>query len=291
MRLEYPARTLVVCHDAGAANVIIAGLLNTGRDDWLAVMGGPARKLWLNAFPDNVLIESLDEVLPSSEMVLTGTGWGSCLEHDARRGALKYGVKSIAVVDHWVNYQERFTRNEETIYPDEIWVTDSYALAIANRLFPSKLIIQIQNLYLNRQLQTIRRVVPSVRPELLYVLEPARTVWGRDRPGEFQALDYFVQKFPVLELPKDAVVRLRPHPSDWVGKYDEWLKSNASFSASLDVSLDIAESIGRASWVVGCESFALVLGLMSGRTVYCSLPPSAPVCRLPHKGIISLKEL
>ena len=109
--------------------------------------------------------------------------------------------------------------------------------------------------------------------------------------GEFQALEYFISKFPQLGVPKETVICLRPHPSDLEGKYHDWIKSHSDMNIKLDDSISITQSLGRAKWVAGCESFALVLALMAGRTVYCTLPPWAPACRLPHSAITSLRDL
>jgi hypothetical protein len=124
MEIDLPIRTAAVCHDAGAANVVIATLLETGRSDWRAYMQGPAAKIWKAAFPKLALCDSLEQVMEGSELLITGTGWASDIEHEARRNARSLGVKSIAVIDHWVNYAERFVRNNEQILPDEFWVTD-----------------------------------------------------------------------------------------------------------------------------------------------------------------------
>ena len=58
----------------------------------------------------------------------------------------------------------------------------------------------------------------------------------------------------------------------------------------MDNSPSLALSISKAKWVAGCESYALVVALASGRNVYCALPPWAPTCRLPHPGITHLKN-
>lgn len=285
---EYSPSTAVVCHDAGAANIVIAGLLKTGRTDWHAYMQGPAEKLWKNTFPGIALCNSLKRALDGAELLVTGTGWASDIEHEARRLAQSIGVRSVAVIDHWVNYTERFSRHGDTVWPDEFWVTDEYALEIALRTFPGRDVFQIQNFYVERQLHDIMQVEKSGNPELLYVLEPARSDWGRGVPGEFQALDYFISRLPELGLPVETIIRLRPHPSDALGKYDNWISSHPSLKIQMDDALGIAQSLGRASWVAGCESYALVLALMAGRKVYCTLPPWAPFCRLPHSGLIQL---
>lgn len=278
----------VVCHDAGAANIVIAGLMTTGRSDWRAYMQGPAEKLWGEAFSDVASCHTLDSAMEGVELLVTGTGWASDVEHKARVLAKSYGVFSIAVIDHWVNYEERFVRNGKTVWPDEFWVTDEYALEIARHTFPDRIVRLLPNHYVEMQLRDIAQEEVTGAPELLYVLEPTRNDWGRGIPGEFQALDYFVRHLPNLGLPSGTIIRLRPHPSDTRGKYDDWIAGHPNLNIQQDVSLNITKSLGRASWVAGCESFALVLGLMAGRKCYCTLPPWAPACRLPHRGLVSL---
>lgn len=288
MRPDYPERTAVVCHDAGAANIIIAGLLESGKNNWRSFMRGPAEKLWKVAFPDIALYDSLYSGLEGVELLLSGTGWQSDIEHEARKLARERGIRSVAVIDHWGNYPERFIRNGETVWPDEFWVTDDYAMKIALKFFPAQNMFQVPNYYIDKQLRNIAQVKKAEIPELLYVLEPARRKWGRDIEGEFQALDYFISCLPKLKLPLETVVRLRPHPSDPSGKYDAWIARHSKMNIQIDRSISIEQSIGRASWVAGLESFALVLALKAGRKVYCTLPPWAPACRLPHGGIINI---
>jgi hypothetical protein len=291
MEIELPIKTAVVCHDAGAANVVITALMETGRRDWRAYMEGPAKKIWGSVFPEVFLYDSIAKAIAGSKLLVSGTGWASDIEHESRRIAKSKNVKSIAVIDHWVNYTERFVRRGEQVLPDEIWVTDKHALELALGLFPKVPVLQVPNYYLEKQLKGIALLDKPSNPELLYILEPIRSNWNRNIPGEFQALEYFISKFPLLEVPKETVICLRPHPSDLEGKYNDWIKSHSDMNIKLDDSISITESLGRASWVAGCESFALVLALFAGRTVYCTLPPWAPICRLPHSGIIQLREL
>lgn len=288
MLSDHPLTTAVVCHDAGAANIIIANMLATGRSDWQAYMRGPAENLWNEAFPGIALCNTLGSAMEGVELIVTGTGWASDIEHEARMLARSREVRSVAIIDHWVNYAERFVRHGETVWPDEFWVTDEYALEIARRTFPGKTVRRVPNCYVETQLHDIAQRESSGAPELLYVLEPIRTDWGRGTPGEFQALDYFVSHLSNLGLPSVTMIRLRPHPSDACGKYDAWIALHPNLNIQLDDALSITESLGRASWVAGCESFALVLALMAGRKCYCTLPPWAPACRLPHRGLIPI---
>lgn len=291
MAIDLPTETAVICHDAGAANIVIAALLETGRRDWRAYMQGPAKRIWKYVFPEIVLYDSIEQTIEGAELLISGTGWEGDIEHEARRVAQLLNVKSVSIIDHWVNYAERFVRNGKQVLPDEIWVTDEHALKLALSTFPDKPVLQIPNYYLEKQLRDIAVLNKSSVPELLYILEPIRSNWGHDSLGEFQALEYFINMMPKLGIPEETLISLRPHPSDIEGKYDDWIKLYSNMNIKLDYSISITESLARASWVAGCDSFALVLALMAGKIVYCSLPPWAPLCKLPHTGLIQLRDI
>jgi hypothetical protein len=123
---ELSAPVGVVCYDAGGTNQILAMLRHSYPDNVLAYMEGPAKVLWDNAFSG--MCNNLSELLAETTTLITGTGWGSNLEHVARIDAKKRGIYSIAVLDHWTNYEERFVRGCEKVLPDELWVVDKYAL-------------------------------------------------------------------------------------------------------------------------------------------------------------------
>ena len=96
---------------------------------------------------------------------------------------------------------------------------------------------------------------------------------------------------PYINLPAGTLIKLRLHPSELPDKYDQWIRQHAYINPSIDTAANIAESLSRAAWVAGCESFGLILALMSGRKVYCTLPPYAHLCRLPYSNLIHLREL
>ena len=286
----------VACHDAGGANQIFAYLAAQKLRNSKAYIKGPAlilqEKYCLNIKKEN----SLEAALNGAKLLISGTGWQSDLEHDARKLAKLRQIKTVALIDHWTNYEDRFIRKGEIIHPDEIWVTDPYARKLALNFFHNIPVKQIPNYYLQEKVFRIMELSSSCTGELLYILEPARNTWGRTSQGEFQALDFFIRKLTRFDLPKPVNVVLRSHPSDPKGKYDAWISKyqnlfgkSISFTLQGDVSLE--EAIARASFVIGCESYALTIALAAGKKVYCSLPPWAPKCRLPHKGIIPLEDL
>ncbi|NBX62575.1 MAG: hypothetical protein EBT67_09205 [Betaproteobacteria bacterium] len=156
----------VVCHDAGAAHLLFAWLRHwfeagaLGDHSFKMVLGGPAEKAWKNnPIP-----------LPHVQMHAT----------------------IGAVIDHWVNYAQRFERQGIVVLPDQIWVADQHAERIANQVFTSIPVSCLPNVYLQNLVKNISPVTSGCR-HLLYVLEPVRDQWGRGEPGEFQALDFFVK--------------------------------------------------------------------------------------------------
>ena len=302
----------VVAHDAGAANHIFAWL---GDQQPTLCLAGPARGLWQarhrkvvrvptpeswlplkRNYAESLLLKpDLATALAGAATVITGTGWESSLEHDARKLAREQGIRSIAVIDHWTNYSDRFLRNGEQVLPDEIWVSDPYAAKIAQAAFPTVRVVQQVNVYLARLVEEVKSLQqPAVvqgNDRVLYVLEPIRHIWGElAEPGEFLALDYFMQQLQRAPVSSDAEIRLRPHPSDQPGKYDAWLAGQANPRVSLDCSTTLADALAWANVVAGCQTYAMVLALACGHTVISTIPAWAPPCVLPHEGIVKLAE-
>jgi len=279
----------VVAHDAGGANQLIA-LLKACPDlkPRAVCMEGPALYLWQKAFPEVVAL-SLDQVLAQSAVLLTGSGWASDLEFQAISQGRKAGIKVITILDHWVNYPQRFIRNDIQVWPDEFWVVDEDALKIAEGTFRGQLIRQIPDYYMRSQASQIAPI-PQGSNKLLYLLEPVRSNWGRGTPGEFQALDYFMQMRVHLDLPDDLQIILRPHPSESAGKYFSWVERYSSEKVCIQQSGTLCSALSAARWVAGCESYAMAVALASGRRVFCTLPPWAPTCRLPHENIYFIRS-
>ncbi|NDF98965.1 MAG: hypothetical protein EB101_08595 [Chitinophagia bacterium] len=290
MRPPEPSRPFaVVCHDAGGAGQIAAILLRWGWHPAWVQARGPALEIFHRDMPC-VPVRSEISDLHGIRAIITGTGWASDFEHKARLEARKTGVRSIAVLDHWTNYEDRFIRNGERLLPDELWVVDEYAEGLAQQLFPGIQVVRVPDSYAERELRHITPLSASTPNRVLYLLEPVRSNWGRKEPGEFQALRYFLAKWPFLKFPAPTAVQLRPHPSEDSEKYAGFLDKNGQPPVFWSKST-LSEDISEARWVAGCQSYAMTLALATGRPVYSTLPPWAPPKVLPHPGIQYLREM
>ncbi len=295
MLSEIDKPIVVVAHDAGAVNHIIAWLKKFGHEEVYPYVRGPAMKAWSDAFPIASIRSDLNSDILQSCVMITGTGWASSFEHDARVMASKLGIRSIAVVDHWTNYRERFIFNSCEQLPDEIWVTDKYAFNLALELFGSLKIVLMPNSYLEQQLVEISASESKQEKgvtNLLYVLEPIRNSWGPDlHNGEFMGLDFFKENLHHIESLEKLKIKLRPHPSDALGKYDMWISNQKNIDITLDDSTSLAAAIAWSHIVVGCQTYAMVVALAAGKRVYSSVPKWAPECVLPQSEITRISEM
>jgi len=297
--LDLPTPLALVCHDAGAANLVFAWMRMEAAvqpdviKNWRLLVEGPAEKLWVeNGLPQVRLFQTVDKLLDGARTLVSGTGWASHLEYDSLDIARQRNIPTIAVIDHWTNYRTRFLRNETEVLPDIIWVTDDYAKKIAESEFDDIEVIKKPNLYLEELMQEIQTNKPGNNNNLLYLLEPVRNTWGRGgQAGEFSALDYFFQNLSILGFSDAPSVRLRPHPSDPPGKYDCWINAQNNLNITLDNNSTLAESVAWSGMVAGCQTYAMVVALTAGKQVFSSIPPWAPPCVLPHKGIVKISEL
>lgn len=284
----------IVLHDAGAANLVIGWLQSSSHRPALrACVAGPALGLWQRAFPE-ISTQPLESALTGAAALISGTGWACDLEHQSRVLARGAGIPVYAAVDHWVNYRQRFVREGVEVLPDEVWVGDEYAINEMERQLPEVQAREFTNIYLKDQVESVVRLTANRAASpvcgILYALEPIRQQWeGTDpRSGEFQALDYFLSRLDDLGVGEQFELRLRPHPSDPTGKYDQWIAEKADPRICLadDEGIDLA--IARADIVAGCESFVLIIGLGANKRVISTTPPWAPPIRLPQPGIVRL---
>ena len=291
-------KVCIVSHDAGGAE-ILASYVAQNDLNCCFVLEGPAKKVFTQRL-GKIEIFTLEQGLRCCDWCLCGTGWQSDLEWTAIKHARTAGKRSVAYLDHWVNYRERFSRNGAEYMPDEIWVGDAMAEARARECFPASRISLVPNPYfedLKRDLAAATRPkhVASVHGlNVLFVSEPLREHglrqygnerhWGYTEEG---ALRYFLSHLHVLG---GGVTRIaiRPHPSEPLHKYD-WVKQEYQLPIVNGGIRTLLEEIVESDVVVGFESMAMVVGLLAGKRVMSCIPPGGKPCALPHSDIVHLQ--
>ena len=296
-------KVAVVCHDAGGAEVVSNWMEESTSFKFMSLLAGPA----LRIFTDNLRsancsnCDDLDNLVAECDWLLCGTSWQSSIELDAIKKFRSANKKTVAFLDHWVNYEERFEIGSKLVLPDEIWVGDHYAFQIANEKFKTTPVIKVGNAYFNKiknQFLDLSSKGPQDKISCLYVCEPIKEhaflkygdarYWGYT---EEDALEYFLTHRLYISNHIETVV-IRPHPSERSDKYN-WVLEKYGDEINLEIGgkLSISEEISNSVLVVGCESMAMVLGLLADKVVISSIPPGGKCCSLPHKEIKSLQNV
>lgn len=288
----------VVSHDAGGAE-ILSSWLNRAHCPASVVVAGPAEAIFRRKCPQAQFL-SLDEALAKSIWVLCGTGWQSSFERQAIARARALGKKTVAFLDHWVNYRERFDEAGHSLLPDEIWVGDAEAERIARAQFDATPVALQPNPYVEDLLAAIalgqKTRSRSAVSRILYVCEPvadhALAQYGNERHWgytEHDALRFFLINVAALGQRIDAIT-IRPHPSEPGGKY-QWAQDLTPIPVEFGGKLTLLEETLAADIVVGCESMAMVVGLLAGKRVISTIPLGGRPCQLPHREIEHMQRL
>lgn len=296
---DLAAPVAVVSHDAGGAEILSSYVVQQGVKCNYS-LAGPALKIFERKLgPVNVV--SLEVAIRQSDWLLCGTSWQSDLEWRAIKMAREHGKQSVAFLDHWVNYRERFIRGGETCLPDEIWVGDDQAETEAQRVLPEVKTRPVGNPYfddLKRELAAMAKqdITGKMELNVLFVSAPVREhglrEFGNERHfgyTEEDALRYFLSNLHVLGLPVGRIV-IRPHPSEPPHKYD-WVRQEYPLPIVNGGNRTLLEEIVESDVVVGFESMAMVVGLLAGKRVISCIPPGGNASTLPQPEIEHLQLL
>ena len=289
----------IVSHDAGGAEILSSWVKFNINKEYLFVLGGPAVNIF-NKKIGHPRITNLIDAIEAAEIVICGTSWESELEKKAIILSKSKNKKVVAFIDHWVNYAERFMIGTKSVIPDEIWVGDKYALSIAKNTFLNSKIVLVNNPYILELKDTLfrKKLSNDLQIEdgtILYVCEPIRehalkqygdeNYWGY---SEENALIFFMQNIEHLGKKINKII-LRPHPSEKAGKYN-WALNKYS-NIAIENSKNLLEQILESDIIVGCESMAMVVGLLAKKRVISSIPFGGKKCGLPHQEIEHLQDL
>ena len=283
----------IISNDAGSANLIKAWISNNKIFKYFYCLSGPALKI----FNEKDILDSLidlDKLIEICNVVITGTSYSNNLEHIARLKSKKNKIKSIAVIDHWVNYERRFIRNDQKILPDIIWVFDTFAEKKAKDLFKKVEIQKQRNYYINdlvKKIIKLEKNSENYSSNILYVLEPIRKNKINGVIYEFLVLDFFMKNIDKLNLDKEVLIRLRLHPSENKNKYDDWIKKQNNNNINISINNDLCEDISWSNIVVGYESYALVIASAASKKCFSSKLPDEENCRLMIKDLEYIRDL
>jgi hypothetical protein len=293
---------LIVAYDAGGAEVI-SSYVRQQQLTCIYSLAGPALNIFQKKIGD-IKNLPLEKAMMSCDSLLCGTGWQSELEWEAVQLANKYGKHSVAFLDHWVHYKERFIRKGGLQLPSEIWVGDEDALRIAQNVFsdvslPIKL---VPNPYVNDIKNDLSKYAAEHKSSdlgkrILYICEAMqedeliyqknKRAWGYT---EADALRYFFENISILSS-EACQITIRPHPAEKPGKYQWVSKEYKQFPIKISEGRTLVQDVLESDLIVGCESMALTIALLAGKRVISCIPPGGKPCALPSSEIEHLQQL
>lgn len=283
----------VVCHDAGGAEIVSSYIsLNDITAEYC--LEGPAIKVFERKFGE-IKNNSLSELIGNSNWLLCGTSGRSDLEWRAIQEFSKKARKTVAFLDHWVNYPKRFSRNDTIVLPNEIWVGDAHAQKIAEISFPKTKIRLVENPYLLEMKEVLNSLKPknklAEKHTALYLCEPTADLSSYT---EHDSLQFFMDNIDKVDKDIGAIV-IRFHPSEknpkekykWAKNYPIKMPCNIQFSEEDNLMQNIVD----CDVVIGMETMAMVVGLISEKRVISSILEKGKRCILPFLEIEHLSDL
>jgi len=285
----------IVASDAGAAE-ILSFFVKKKKYEYNYLLKGSAKKIFKkNLGKFNTI--SLKDSLKKTTLYICGTGWQSDIHIQVIKAARSKDIKVIAYLDHWTNYKNRFFKNNEYYFPDEIWVGDEKAYKIAKKTFNIK-VKKINNYYLDYikkefECKFTKNKKLLKKTNILYVTEPTSKVknnqWKLNKYDydEFSSLIFFLNKIKFIY--KDFKIRLKTHPAENPKKYNYILKKY-NYNIQINKTSNLINEIKNSEVVVGCNTLALYLAIVAKKNVLCSIPTKQRSL-LPFKQIKYLRNL
>ena len=280
----------IISKDAGGAELVSRFALNL-KDKYCFALSGPAIKIFKKKF-NKIKIISKSQAIKKSDWVLCSTGIFSDFEKDGIILAKKNRKKVIAVIDHWIDYKSRFLKKKKLFLPNEIWVTDDYALKIIKKeKFKTKILLK-KNPYFEEFKEKIKlfnkkKKVQAKSKNIIFISEWL-SLRQKKNYSIKECLIFFLDNLHSLKV-KINKISIRFHPAENIRKL-KWVKKYHN-KIIISNKRHIFDDILKHDIVVGVNSSALIFGLIAKKKVISCVPTKKTKCELPHKKIIDLKKI
>lgn len=270
------SKVMFFAHDPGGANAIAPLADAVAKEHKVFVFAkGPALGRLKNA---QELPESALKTL-TPELLVTGTSANDLTERALWLEARSLGIKSIAIVDHWVNYGIRFSKyrakeidrfhQDPDIFPDFIVVMDDFAKGeMIKDGVPEGIIRVLGNPhfeYLKKQAAQVKNVRPLLasRDEFLVIFLSESYTEDFGQGNEKLALRDLMD----FSREERIKVMIKLHPKEKREKYTEYPDS---FIVPLDISMP--ELLTASDLVVSMTSMGLIEAWAMGKKLLSYQP-------------------
>ena len=294
----------VISHDAGCSELLCA-LVSLHRNDvtWHIFARAQSPMAIIcerNNLPVSPIADAAAQLeLLNPDALLFGTGWQERVERPYVTYCKQHSIPTVAFLDHWSSYRERFG------YPEDNWeencgnftaVHDEKALKLAFDLhLPHP--IPLPNLYLQKLISDAKTksIIPT--RNLLFLSEPTDTVakstygdenyWGFT---QYTALEDILKNFDKFEC---AGLTIRLHPSEKSSGFKKILKKYPHVRVQINDAkiFSLTDQLLAAKLILGFDTMALYTAALMGKTVISYLPSHNREFLLPLPAHQQLRTL
>lgn len=267
---------LFCCNDSGPANYI-SSLISKLSIDYICIASSISGKVFQK---NGIKYKNNDEFIDYSKikLIVTGTCLGAGIDKLYLEIGKQKGIKTVAVIEHWSLYLERFKLNNSFIFPDYIFLNDETALreSIDDGLPEDKLIIS-GNPYLC-DLSKIKLNAENIhkwrnnnnlneRIVLTFISESLKEDF---KHNVYHGFDEYEVISSIMEMLSEFSFQLliRKHPSESDNKYNELIGENVK----IDQDSAFDSIIEHSDYIVGMGSIFLIEASMFRKDIISFRP-------------------
>lgn len=287
---------MIVARDAGAASALAPVVAALAEDETFrpfVVSWGPARAIFeaagmvVQPFPEDPAPGQIDTQLASVAVVLTGTSLQVELDSRFWSAARRAGIPSMALLDHWKNYAERFTIDAPfDALPSLVAVMDEIAAneLVARGCPPDRVVVTGQPRFdtLTGVVSPEERAqarallgVDTSRRVAVFASEPRGAPYDDGKSfAQVDALEMFLDA--VEAGAEDVLVLVKLHPVEQAQAVAAALSSRGRPDARVLETPSVREVIAAADVFCGMSSIVLLDAALLGLPTVSFRPGGGP---------------
>lgn len=255
-------KVTAAAHDPGAANAVAASVLRLRLEgvEVEAYAKGPAVQVFKRFAISPVGVASNEwNILEQTDcnVLLTGTSWAGSFECELFRWAKTKGIPSVAVLDYWSNYRQRFLHQEQLVLPDRVTALDEASVSdMLSAGLPATQIVVTGQPYFSWLIANRLNlsIAPGPVKKLLFVSQPGQ--------NEVAALRLLLQALDVMPPLERFTIRFHPRQQTCAQSLKILEESGLPFS--VDEENDPLSSVSRHDCVIGITTVLLVEAALIG---------------------------
>ena len=259
LREEYTCIFIANDYGAGVHLFEISKLVSVNK---FFVFLGPSKSLLstrdLN-YEDLDILDNLPNHLKYK--IFIGSGWQTHLVISAIQKCIQKKIDYYVIIDNWVNYKERFSRQNKIVIPKKIIVFDSLAKQIALNNFENIEIYQLDNLYCERLISEFNQANVDT---IIIFLDPIINQPNFTVDRVVNLLEKIMKDEKITKL------KIRLHPSELVTS-NMIISSFKEYFNEVEICTtkkSLIEDLSNCKVAIGIQSYALYISALLGIKTY-----------------------